>query len=312
MPTRSRSKTASKSTPEPISNNNTNNKGASTEQKIQIWKKLFQEIDTNDSGTIDVDEMFEAISAIYPQLERRWNSNIVAMIDEADGEIDEDEFLAIMGAAHDQNDLWGIVNTSMYSNMKRNIVSVGNAIHSTADVFTAPIRQMSADHSYLVVKKDGKIEARISVGMRVLGSVGTVFVLSMIVFLCIIPGLAYNDNLPGMIFVGLGGLVAGLVIIGMTVAGFMKGKDFTCLLFGWHYKDSKTGKTFGGLEMFMTSLINFCIWLPITVVSEVDPSSAMTSYILSSIYVVMHFALFASTNRDLSQHIMDYDVVLDK
>ena len=148
--------------------------------------------------------------------------------------------------------------------------------------------------------------------MRVLGSVGTVFVLSMIVFLCIIPGLAYNDNLPGMIFVGLGGLVAGLVIIGMTVAGFMKGKDFTCLLFGWHYKDSKTGKTFGGLEMFMTSLINFCIWLPITVVSEVDPSSAMTSYILSSIYVVMHFALFASTNRDLSQHIMDYDVVLDK
>ena len=127
MPTRSRSKTASKSTPEPISNNNTNNKGASTEQKIQIWKKLFQEIDTDDSGAIDVDELFEAISTTYPELKLTY-SDIAAMIDEADtnhdGVIDEDEFLAIMGAAHDQNDLWGIVNTNLYIKLK-NLASAG-------------------------------------------------------------------------------------------------------------------------------------------------------------------------------------------
>lgn len=170
--------------------------------------------------------------------------------------------------------------------------------------------------------------------MRVLGFIGTVFVLFIMIPLlygsfCLF-GLdfeAYSSIpvfFPVLIFLG--------IFIISSLVGFMKGKDCTCLLFGWHYKDTKTGKTYGVLKMFMASLIHFCIWLPILGVLEVlgypNPSEKKqhSSFwcsenkqhassgveILGAMYVLTHFALFVSTNRDLAQHIMDYDVVSDK
>ena len=170
------------------------------------------------------------------------------------------------------------------------------------------------------MKKDGKVEARISVGMRVLGFIGTVFVLFIMIPLlygsfCLF-GLdfeAYSSIpvfFPVLIFLG--------IFIISSLVGFMKGKDCTCLLFGWHYKDTKTGKTYGVLKMFMASLIHFCIWLQILGVwgypnpSEKKQHSSSGVEILGAMYVLTHFALFVSTNRDLAQHIMDYDVVSDK
>ena len=107
--------------------------------------------------------------------------------------------------------------------------------------------------------------------MRVLGFIGTVFVLFIMIPLlygsfCLF-GLdfeAYSSIpvfFPVLIFLG--------IFIISSLVGFMKGKDCTCLLFGWHYKDTKTGKTYGVLKMFMASLIHFCIWLPILGVLEV-------------------------------------------
>ena len=333
MPARSRSKaaTARNAAPSQTSDNNTNYKGASAGQ-VNLWKKLFREIDVDDSDAIDVDELFEAMSRTYPELKLTY-SDIVAMIDEADtnhdGEIDEDEFIAIMGAAHGQNDLWGKVNISMYGNLKRNLASIGNAIHSTTDVFTAPIRQVSAEHSYVAIRKDGGRHLLVSPGMRILANTVTCFIWNGFLLFYVIYmginlvnlGIKINVDMisSGKNFISqdgtqdqdvvtkslLGAFGAGLMMyfsLGVLLfIGLLKGKTLGGMLFGFHFTSTRTGETYGFLRMVGVFLADAII-------------SGGLGHAFGTLFslVPYNFILILLTGRDVSQLIMDYDVVLDK
>ena len=87
MPVRSRSRPSGKKA--------TGNDEDQSPSKSQLvaWKKMFEEIDSDKSGAIDLPELFHVMSVTYPDLKLTY-ADISIMLDEADsncdGELDLD------------------------------------------------------------------------------------------------------------------------------------------------------------------------------------------------------------------------------
>ena len=97
------------------------------------------------------------------------------------------------------------------------------------------------------------------------------------------------------------GLVALFSLGVLLFIGLFKGKHLGGMLFGFHLASTKTGETYGFLRMVGVFLADAII-------------SGGLGHAFGTLFslVPYNFILILLTGRDVSQHIMDYDVVLYK
>lgn len=128
------------------------------------YRKLFDEIDTDNSGTIDDEELYHACSMLFPDA-KLTIAQVRKMLEEADaddsGQLDVDEFLAIMkateaGAA--KNAGWN----SLASSTRSTLLAIKQAIE--------PLQDFGSEHSYIDPETDLQIA---TMGVRIFAEVST-------------------------------------------------------------------------------------------------------------------------------------------
>lgn len=306
MPVRSRSRPSGKKA--------TGNDEDQSPSKSQLvaWKKMFEEIDSDKSGAIDLNELMHAMSAAYPNLQLTY-SDVSAMLDEADtnhdGELDLDEFIHIMGTAHDKNNLWSKVGDGMLSTFQKNTASFGKAIESTTSILTAPMRLVTSNYVYLATV-NGVTHHRIGAGMRIMAEffVNSIYLILLYNFVTIIVkrldenrtlfhkcdnhydvfchhNIVFEKVIPSLFqsFIPLGVCILGSFL---SFVGLFYGKSLPGMIFGFKYTDNY-GKTLNFFHMVGANIFGLSLYF-------------------------IDFWVLLLTDRTLSQKILDYEVVLDE
>jgi len=117
-------------------------------QQEQSYGNLFREIDSDNSGFIDVNELYHCVSSMFPDSQITMN-DVQAMLNEADtngdGNISADEFEVVMRNAQGKDSLWGKTQANLWSRFTR---SIDDTI-AVAESATAPLKSISRSNSYL-------------------------------------------------------------------------------------------------------------------------------------------------------------------
>lgn len=117
-------------------------------QQEQSYVDLFREIDSDGSGFIDLHELFQCVSGMFPDSQITMNT-VQDMLNEADtngdGNISVDEFEVVMRNAQGKNSLWGKTQANLWSRFTRGIEDT----IAVAESATAPLKSISRSNSYL-------------------------------------------------------------------------------------------------------------------------------------------------------------------
>jgi len=117
-------------------------------QQEQSYVDLFREIDSDGSGYIDINELFQCVSGMFPDSQITMNS-VQDMLNEADtngdGNISVDEFEVVMRNAQGKNSLWGKTQANLWGRFTRGIEDT----IAVAESATAPLKSISRSNSYL-------------------------------------------------------------------------------------------------------------------------------------------------------------------
>jgi len=225
------------------------------------YRALFNEIDSDNSGFIDSEELFICISKIFPssQVTRR---NVDIMMSNADtngdGKISFDEFVRILYLQAGSDSLWGRAEKSLWAKFRRGIdESIGFAsdiIESTAE----PLREIMRKNSYL--SPDGKLQIA-GAGSRFTSNIIHLF--AVIVYFLIFGFIFVNtfpykpEDIIRNNQAAIYGIRSIRYFLFFTFISFSfielllwsKGRTLSMWLWGLKCVDKDTGRTFGFNEM---------------------------------------------------------------
>lgn len=162
------------------------------------YSALFNEIDTDGSGEIDIDELFQCVSGLFPNAKISMR-DVQNMLDEADtngdGNISVDEFQAVLQSAEGKNTLWGKTQANIWNQFSKGL----DETIAVAEAASAPLKNIARNNSYM--NADGHLVA--SGGLRIFGALTGSFMMWLIMILVmflfnlvIVPYILSKENLP--------------------------------------------------------------------------------------------------------------------
>jgi len=151
---------------------------APVENQEGDYSALFNEIDVDGSGEIDIDELFECVSGLFPNAKISMR-DVQNMLNEADtngdGKISVDEFQAVLQNAEGKNTLWGKTQANIWNQFSKGL----DETIAVAESASAPLKNIARNNSYL--NADGQLVA--SGGLRCFAFGTSTLILSLVLSL---------------------------------------------------------------------------------------------------------------------------------
>jgi len=212
------------------------------------YSALFNEIDTDGSGEIDIDELFHCVSGLFPNAKISMR-DVQNMLDEADtngdGNISVDEFQAVLQNAEGKNTLWGKTQANIWNQFSKGL----DETIAVAEAASAPLKNIARNNSYM--NADGHLVA--SGGLRCFSFCTSSLILFLVLCLMAVIYAIYFFYLVGKLNDDVEGTVKGsstyksfnLTILGERVTSFayMSPDLQEAQLVEWQKAFDEAGKT---------------------------------------------------------------------
>lgn len=243
---RSRSRSAT-----PAARKKTEKVPAADDSTTSKYKEIFNSIDTNGDGMIDLIELAHAVRGEIHFTPYR----VQQLLEEADldgnGKIDFNEFARVMEVHKNAVDSWGMASKSIWSNFW----SRAKETHEIIESVCAPARKLSREHSttILVEKKEFKEP---SAALRVVAHVLGPFLLFWPCVFCFIPMIISP-------FLIIHCSIAAFLLCGfIALSALSRGQTPGHYVFGLQMVDSE-----GNQAGFGTLLLKFILFLILNAVT---------------------------------------------